>query len=105
LPSYREGTPRTNLEAMAIGRPIITTDVPGCRGTVDEGQNGLLVTSRDEYALADAMIRFIKLPYKKKQELGHNSRLKAEKEFDEKIVIDKYLDIAQKVLNENNVSS
>src|SRR5690606_24295267 len=43
LPSYREGTPRTVLEAMAVGRPIITTDAPGCRETVVEGENGFLV--------------------------------------------------------------
>ncbi len=56
LPSYREGTPRTNLEAMATGRAIITTDVPGCRETVTDGVNGLLVPARDAQALADAML-------------------------------------------------
>lgn len=55
LPSYREGTPRTVLEAMAMGRPVITTDVPGCRETVMEGENGLLVPARDAKALARAM--------------------------------------------------
>ena len=57
LPSYREGTPRTCLEAMSSGRAIITTDVPGCRETVLEGENGLLVPARDAAALADAMWR------------------------------------------------
>lgn len=55
LPSYREGTPRTVLEAMATGRAIITTDVPGCRETVEEGANGLLVTPRSADAVAAAM--------------------------------------------------
>lgn len=55
LPSYREGTPRSVLEAMAMGRPIITTDVPGCRETVIDGANGLLVPSQDVNALAMAM--------------------------------------------------
>ena len=55
LPSYREGTPRTVLEAMAMGRPIITTDVPGCRETVVHGENGVLVAARDPAALAGAM--------------------------------------------------
>jgi glycosyltransferase involved in cell wall biosynthesis len=54
LPSYREGTPRTVLEAMAMGRPVITTDVPGCRETLVDGANGLLVPARDPSALADA---------------------------------------------------
>ncbi len=57
LPSYREGTPRSVLEAMAMGRAILTTDVPGCRETVRPGQNGLLVPARDSEALRDAMIR------------------------------------------------
>jgi glycosyltransferase involved in cell wall biosynthesis len=62
LPSYREGTPRSVLEAMAMGRPIITTDVPGCRETVVDGVNGLLVPARDAVALAEAMERMIDRP-------------------------------------------
>jgi glycosyltransferase involved in cell wall biosynthesis len=57
LPSYREGMPRTVLEALAMGRAIITTDVPGCRETVEDGKNGILVPPRDSAALATAMIR------------------------------------------------
>jgi glycosyltransferase involved in cell wall biosynthesis len=56
LPSYREGTPRTNLEAMATARAVITTDAPGCRETVVDGLNGLLVPPRDAAALAKAML-------------------------------------------------
>jgi len=59
LPSYREGTPRSVLEALAVGRPVITTDAPGCRETVVDGQNGLLIQPRDAQALADAMCRMI----------------------------------------------
>jgi glycosyltransferase involved in cell wall biosynthesis len=62
LPSYREGTPRSVLEAMATGRPIITTDVPGCRQTVDEGINGLLVEPHSADALAAAMRKFVSNP-------------------------------------------
>ena len=62
LPSYREGLPRTVLEAMATGRPVITTDVPGCRDTVIHGVNGFLVPPRDASALAKAMIRLIQQP-------------------------------------------
>ncbi|MEW5755888.1 MAG: glycosyltransferase family 4 protein [Pseudomonadota bacterium] len=62
LPSYREGTPRSVLEAMAMGRPIITTDVPGCRETVINGQNGILVQARDSIDLASAMNYFIEHP-------------------------------------------
>lgn len=59
LPSYREGTPRTVLEAMAMARPIVTTDVPGCRTTVEPGENGLLVPPRDVESLVLAMEQFI----------------------------------------------
>jgi len=60
LPSYREGTPRSTLEALSTGRPIITTDVPGCRETVIHEINGLLVPVRDSLSLANAMIRLLK---------------------------------------------
>lgn len=62
LPSYREGTPRSVLEAMAMGRPIITTDAPGCRETVREGENGYLVAVRSVDSLVNAMETFIKNP-------------------------------------------
>ena len=62
LPSYREGTPRTVLEAMAMGRPIITTDTNGCRETVKDGINGFLVPIGDEFELAEAMKKFILHP-------------------------------------------
>ena len=62
LPSYREGTPRTVLEAMAMGRPIITADAPGCRETVTDGENGYLVPVKSVDALLDAMTRLIEEP-------------------------------------------
>lgn len=62
LPSYREGTPRTVLEAMATGRPVITTDAPGCRGTVIDGETGFLVEVKNADDLAQKMMRFIENP-------------------------------------------
>ena len=62
LPSYREGTPRTVLEAMAMGRPIITTDVPGCRETVENGKNGFLIPIKDVNSLVEKMEWFIQRP-------------------------------------------
>ena len=62
LPSYREGTPRTVLEAMSMGRPIITTDVPGCRQTTEDGVNGVLVPKADTVALQAAMKSFLENP-------------------------------------------
>lgn len=64
LPSYREGTPRTVLEAMAMGRPIITTDTQGCRETVLNGTNGFLVPVRNSEAIAEKMVWFINHPEK-----------------------------------------
>ena len=72
LPSYREGTPRSVLEAMAMGRPIVTTDVPGCRETVVEGINGLLVPARDAEQLAGAMQWLIDQP-DRRAEMGAQS--------------------------------
>ncbi len=73
LPSWREGTPRTNLEAMACGRAIITTDAPGCRETVRPGVNGLLVPVRDPGALAKAMLMLAKDPDRVRA-MGHAGR-------------------------------
>ena len=81
LPSYREGTPRTVLEAMAMGRAIVTTNAPGCRETVVHGDNGFLVPVQDAVALADAMRRFIDEP-DLKQRMGERSRLLAEEKYD-----------------------
>lgn len=82
LPSYyREGVPRSIQEAMAMGRPIITTDMPGCRDTVEPGENGWLVPPRDVDALVDAMIGFIEQP-KRIASMGAASRHRAEAQFD-----------------------
>jgi glycosyltransferase involved in cell wall biosynthesis len=81
LPSYREGTPRTVLEAMAMGRAIITTDVPGCRQTTSSGDNGFLVPAQSAPALSDAMLRFIHCP-ELAVEMGAKSREIAEQRYD-----------------------
>lgn len=81
LPSYREGTPRTVLEAMAMARAIVTTDAPGCRETVLDGENGFLVPARDVDALTEAMLRFVHAPELANQ-MGHRSRQIAEEKYD-----------------------
>lgn len=81
LPSYREGLPRSTQEAMAMGRPIITTDMPGCRETVVEGVNGFMVPVRNPEALAQAMLYFIEQPSLIPQ-MGAESRRMAEEKFD-----------------------
>jgi glycosyltransferase involved in cell wall biosynthesis len=81
LPSYHEGMPRSVLEAMAMGRPIVTTDAPGCRETVVPGRNGYLVPVKDSAALSRAMERFMIDP-SMISAMGHQSRLLAEERFD-----------------------
>lgn len=81
LPSYREGTPRTVLEAMAIGRPVITTDAPGCRETVVDGENGFLIPVKAVDALADVMRRFLDDP-SLMPTMGRRSRQIAEEKYD-----------------------
>jgi glycosyltransferase involved in cell wall biosynthesis len=82
LPSYREGTPRTVLEAMATGRPVITTDAPGCRETVVPGRNGVLVPVADSEALFREMLRFADLDAAALGRMGAASREIAEAKFD-----------------------
>lgn len=81
LPSYREGLPRSTQEAMAMARPVITTDAPGCRETVVEGTNGFLVPVRNPAALAAAMLRFVENPALI-EPMGRESRRIAEERFD-----------------------
>jgi glycosyltransferase involved in cell wall biosynthesis len=81
LPSYREGTPRSVLEAMSMGRAIITTDTPGCRETVRHGENGLLVEPRTAASLAEAMIELIEKPDRVMQ-MGQRSRQIAVEKYD-----------------------
>lgn len=90
LPSYREGTPRTVLEAMAMGRAVITTDAPGCRETVVHGKNGFLVPVKSTAELAAAMIHFIENP-ELVVAMGKESRLLAEEKYDVRKVNDQML--------------
>jgi glycosyltransferase involved in cell wall biosynthesis len=87
LPSYREGVPRSVLEAMAMGKAVITTDVPGCRETVEHEKNGLLVPPKDVDALKRAMEFMITHP-DRRTEMGREGRNIAEKRFDVRIVND-----------------
>jgi N,N'-diacetylbacillosaminyl-diphospho-undecaprenol alpha-1,3-N-acetylgalactosaminyltransferase len=87
LPSYyREGIPRSLLEALALGKPIVTTASVGCQETVDNNKNGFLVPVRDAQALAQAISKLLD-DVELRQKFGHYSRLKAESEFDERLVV------------------
>ena len=90
LPSYREGLSRVLLEAAAMAKPIVTTDVPGCREVVDDGVNGYLSRVKDAGSLAEAMQKIVELDEGQRREMGRRGRAKIEREFDERIVIDRY---------------
>lgn len=91
MPSYHEGMSNVNLESAANGRPVITTNVPGCRETVDDGRTGFLVEARSTKSLIDGVERFIHLPYNQKVMMGKEARKKVMREFDRNIVVNAYL--------------
>lgn len=99
LPSYyREGTPRTLLESASMAKPIITTDNVGCKDVVDDGVNGFLCKMRDVNDLVSKMEKIISFNENDRDIMGLKGREKMIKEFDEKIVIDKYLDAIESLL-------
>lgn len=98
LPSYREGTPRTLLEAASIAKPIITTDVPGCHHVVSDQYNGLLCKLKDSSDLALKMKTMMSLDDETLKTMGANGRKKVENEFDESLVINKYLGAIRSVV-------
>ena len=106
LPSYyREGTPKTLLESASSAKPIITTDNVGCRDVVDHGVNGYLCEPRSSEDLAKKIEMFLALSEKEKRIMGANSRKKIKNEFDEKIVIGKYLDVLGSYSEEKVIST
>jgi glycosyltransferase involved in cell wall biosynthesis len=104
LPSYREGTPRSLLEAAAMARPIITTDVEGCREVVDDGINGLLCQVRSGEDLAKKMSQMLSLSDEEREQMGQAGRAKVERQFDEQIVIDRYLSVLERVCSNIAIS-
>jgi len=91
LPSYREGTPRTLLEAASCGKPIVATDVPGCHHVVVDKYNGLLCKMKDADDLAEKMQTMAGLDQTVLKQMGTNGRKKMELEFSEDLVINKYI--------------
>lgn len=100
LPSYyREGVPKSLLEAGAMGKPIVTTDNVGCRETVDNGVNGYLCELRSSESLIEKLELIINKSHEERLAMGEKSRLKIQNEFDEQIVISKYLNAVKKCLS------
>jgi glycosyltransferase involved in cell wall biosynthesis len=92
LPSYREGMPRTLLEAAASSLPIIATDVPGCREIVENNINGFLCKPRDVESLKQSILKMMYLTIEERIKMGHSGRKIALEKFDEEIVVNVALD-------------
>jgi glycosyltransferase involved in cell wall biosynthesis len=97
LPSYREGMPRIILEGMSMAKPVITTRTAGCRQTVVEGHNGLLVEIKDSDDLCTAMETFCRLSYEQRHDMGHNGRVMAQDIFNSEIIADKLYHIFDEI--------
>jgi glycosyltransferase involved in cell wall biosynthesis len=93
LPSYREGLPRSLLEAAAMARPMIAADVPGCRDVVEDGVNGYLCAVRDAASLAGTMRCLAELPIAQRLAMGEAARRKVQERFSEELVVGAYLDV------------
>jgi len=98
LPSYREGIPRSLLEALAMEKPIITTNAVGCREVVEDGVNGFSVPVKDSHALFNAFSKMVELPMEARLKMGKAGCEKIRKEFDEHIINTVYLRQIQQVI-------
>lgn len=91
MPSYHEGMSNVVMEAAATGRPVIATDISGCRELVDNTESGFLIKKESADALFDAMDKFMLLDTEKRAQMGVNGRKKMEREFDRECIIDAYI--------------
>lgn len=98
LPSYREGLPRVMLEGMAMAKPLIATDVPGCRETIVDGQNGYLVAVKHSESLAKGMEKILSLTKEERQKMGRLGRKLAEEKFAQEKIVAKYLSAIENLL-------
>ena len=89
------------LESASTGRPILASDIPGCRETFDEGVSGLGVEVKNVDSLVQTIIKFIELPYEEKEKMGLAGRRKMEKKFDRNIVINAYINEIDCIINKN----
>ena len=87
MPSYHEGMSNVNLEAAATGRPVITSDIPGCREAVEDGKTGYLCKAKNVESLYRVMKKVLELPSEEREAMGVAGRRKMEKEFDKKEVV------------------
>lgn len=98
LPSYHEGMSNVLLESASCGRPVLASNIPGCKEIVDEGITGFLFDSKSVSSIVNSMKKFISLSYQEKINMGLNARKKMENEFDRNIVVDSYISKIKNVL-------
>ncbi len=99
LPSYREGTPRTLLESAAMGRPLLATNVPGCKEVVVDGFNGFLFEAKNASSLIDKIKLYMAMSNDEKQLMAKNSRKLVEDRFDENYVIQAYVEVISQIVD------
>ena len=99
-PSYHEGMSNVLLESAAMGKPLLASNIPGCKEIIEDGQNGFLFKSQSTDSLKNVIIKFIKLNQEEREVMGRKSRNKIKKEFDRQIVVDSYLEEIQNILGE-----
>lgn len=100
LPSYREGSPRSLMEAACMAKPLIATDVPGCRQVVEDGKTGMLCKAQDANDLANKMMAMVEIPREIRARMGEAGRRKMQKEFSDAVVIEKYREVIGQLNNE-----
>ena len=103
LPSYREGAPRALIEAAAMARPVISTNVPGCRAVVDHNVSGFLCDAQSTESLAAAIERFLSLSPEAQKAMGQFGRAKVEQKYDQSIVVDAYHDAISRLMKPEKV--
>lgn len=97
-PSYHEGMSNVLLESASTGRPVLASNIPGCKETFDEGISGYGFEVRNVDSLVETIVKFIQLPYENKKQMGLAGRLKVEREFDRQIVVNSYMDEINKLI-------
>ena len=101
LPSYREGAPRALIEASAMARPVIATDVAGCRAVVDHEKTGLLCKVKDAQSLSSAITRFLEFTSETQAAMGQAGRARMEREYDQKLVVKAYCKAIKRLTRQN----
>lgn len=103
LPSYHEGMSNSLLEGAAMGRPLLASNIPGCKEVIDEGVNGYLFEARNSDSLFNAIVKFLSLSHRQMKEFGLASRSKVENEFDRKDIVNAYRLEIERIINENSL--